>query len=93
MVGRPHATQKELYSPSHKETSSSGILALQNQVNQPDPGSEKNILIFILPEKRRVTSGSRTCHTINMIRQSQFIALQTHVYIDKLLPCHAIALM
>jgi len=36
-----------------------------------------------------VTAGLRTRHTTNMIRQSQFIALQTRIYI---VPCQAIAL-
>ena len=46
----------------------------------------------VKPAWHRVMSreGLRTRHTINMIRQSQFIALETHVYI---VPCHAIALM
>ena len=36
-----------------------------------------------------VAAGLRTRHMINVIRQSQFIALQTHVYI---VPCHITAL-
>ena len=32
-----------------------GILTFQDQVNQPDPGPEKNnLLVFILPEKKPI---------------------------------------
>jgi len=50
---------------------------------------EKKIISYV-EMKPFVAAGLRTRHTINMTRQSQFIVLQTRVYI---VPCHAIALM